>query len=91
MGKPVHNEDGSITVYAVSFSDGERYGCACPNFNGVKLDASVSKNYCFCYAGHFRYHYEIMLGVRLKTLEIVISPLDSGGMNPCVLKYEVVQ
>lgn len=87
MGEPLRNEDGTITVKAVSYSDGEKYLCACSNFNGLKYDDSVSKNYCFCCAGHFKYHYEIMLGVKLKTLEIESSPLDSNGKNPCVIKF----
>lgn len=90
MGYPVKNEDGTITVKAVSYSNGERYLCACPNFNRLKYDYSVSKNYCFCCAGHFKHHYEIMLGVKLKTLEIVSSPLDSNGKNPCVMKFAVL-
>lgn len=90
MGRPVKNEDGTITVHAVNFMDGEKYLCACPNFNGVKRDYSVSKNYCFCCAGHFKYHYEIMFGVKLKTLEIVSSPLDSVGKNPCVMKFSIL-
>ena len=90
MGQASRNEDGTITVNAVSYSNGERYLCACPNFNGLTYDYDVSKNYCFCCAGHFKYHYEIMLGVKLKTLEIVSSPLDSAGNNPCVIKYAIV-
>lgn len=30
-----------------------------------------------------------MLGVKLKTVEIVSSPLDSGGKNPCVIRYAI--
>lgn len=90
MGKPVRNEDGTITIHAVYFSDGEKFLCACSNYNGVKRDYSVSRNYCFCCAGHFKYHYEIMLGVKLKTLEVVSSPLDSDGKNPCIMKYAIL-
>ena len=90
MGSPVRNEDGTITIHAVYYSDGGKYLCACPNFNGVKRDYSVSKSYCFCCAGHFKYHYEIMLGVKLQTLEVVSSPLDSEGKNPCILKYAIL-
>lgn len=50
----------------------------------------VSRNYCVCCAGHFKHHYEIMLGVKLKTIEIVSSPLDSNGENPCVIKFAIV-
>lgn len=90
MGRPIRNEDGTITIHAVYFSDGEKFLCACPNYNGVKRDYSISRNYCFCCAGHFKYHYEIMLGVKLKTLEVVSSPLDSEGKNPCVIKYAIL-
>ena len=90
MGSPIKNEDGTITVHAVYYSDGDRFLCACSNFNGVKRDYSVSRKYCFCCAGHFKYHYEIMLGVKLKTLEVVSSPLDSEGKNPCIIKYEIL-
>lgn len=90
MGQPLRNEDGTITVKAVSYSNGEKYLCSCSNFNGLKYDYSVSKNYCFCCAGHFKHHYEIMLGVKLKTLEIVSSPLDSNGKNPCVIKFAIL-
>lgn len=90
MGQPVINEDGTITVNAVSYWKDEKFSCACSNFNGLKYDYSVSKNYCFCCAGHFKYHYEIMLGVKLKTLEIVSSPLDSEGKDPCVIKFAII-
>ena len=83
-------QDGTITVKAVNYSDGEKYLCACSNFNGLKYDYSVSKNYCFCCAGHFKHHYEIMLGVKMKTLEIESSPLESNGKNPCVIKFAIL-
>lgn len=90
MGQPVRNEDGTITVNAVSYWKDEKFSCGCSNYNGLKFDYSVSKNYCFCCAGHFKYHYEIILGVKLKTLEIVSSALDSAGKNPCVIKFAVI-
>lgn len=89
MGIPVKNADGTITVNAVSYSNGEKYLCACSNFNGLNYDYDVSKNYCFCCAVHFKHHYEIMLGVKLNTVEIISSPLDSKGQNPCVIKFEI--
>lgn len=90
MGKPVRNDDGTITIHAVYYKKDGKYLCACSNFNGLKYDYSVSKNYCFCCGGHFKYHYEIMLGVKLKILEIISSPLDSNGENPCIMKFEIV-
>lgn len=90
MGVPVKNEDGTITVNAVSYYKDGKFMCACSNFNNFKYDYIVSKDYCFCCAGHFKYHYEIMLGVSLKTVEIVSSPLDSGGRDACVIKFKIV-
>lgn len=90
MGRAVRNEDGTITIHSVYYSDGEKYLCSCPNFNGIKREYSVSKNYCFYCAGHFKYHYEIMLGFKLKTLEVLSSPLESDGKNPCIIKYEII-
>lgn len=87
MGRPVLNEDDSITVHAVYWLDEGRYRCACSQFSGLKLDAPVSRNYCYCCAGHFKHHYEIMLGVKLETVEIVSSALESMGEEPCVLRY----
>lgn len=89
MGRPVLNADGTITVHAVSYLRDGKYRCACPNFNGLKYDYSVSRSYCFCCAGHFKFHYEIMLGIKLDTLEIVSSPLDSDGRNPCVIRFAI--
>ncbi len=53
MGRPVRNEDGTITIHAVYYSDGEKFLCACSNYKGVKRDYSVLKTYCFCCAGHY--------------------------------------
>ncbi|WP_312106083.1 hypothetical protein [Lachnoclostridium sp.] len=69
---------------------GERFACACSNFNKLKRDYPVSKTYCFCCGGHFKYHYEIMLGVNLRVKEVVTSPLDSNGMNSCVFTFDIV-
>lgn len=89
MGEPLLNEDGTITVKAVCYFDGQKYLCACSNFNGFKYGDRVSKNYCYCCAGHFKHHYEIMLGLKLQTLAIESSPLESKGEKPCVIKYAV--
>lgn len=86
-GRPVLNENGSITVHAVYYYDGTKYLCACSNYHRTKRDYPVSKNYGFCCAGHFQHHYKIMPGIKLRPVEIVSSPLDSGGRNPCVIRY----
>ncbi|QSX05712.1 hypothetical protein JYG23_13760 [Sedimentibacter sp. zth1] len=90
MGKPVLNGDGTITILAVEYLENGKYACACTNFNKLKRDYSVSKTYCLCCCGHFRYHYQKMLDIKLKLREVVSSPLDSDGKYPCVLNFEIV-
>ncbi len=90
MGRPVLNEGGTITIHAVTYRVGEKFACACPNYNRLKRDYPVSRTYCLCCAGHFRYHYEIMLGVKLILRSVDSSPLDTDGEKPCVMTFAVV-
>jgi len=39
---------------------------------------------------HFKFHYEIMLGVKLKTERIVTSAPDGGG-DPCCFEYTILK
>ena len=83
MGSPALDENGEIVV------DG-KYACACPSISRQPIQPE-SKIYCYCCAGHFKFHYEIMLGCKLMTAEIVSSPLDSKGNDPCVIRFAVVE
>ncbi|MGN1406439.1 MAG: hypothetical protein ACI4WM_09195 [Erysipelotrichaceae bacterium] len=89
MGSAELDSDVNLVVHALSYMINGRYSCACTNFNNSGIKETVRKDYCYCCAGHFRHHYEIMLGVKLKTLGIVSSPLDSEGKYPCVIKFEI--
>ena len=91
MGDAHLNQDGTITLNAVSWFENGKFHCACSNFSKVKRVYPVSKNYCFCCAGHFLHHYQIMLGQKLKTLEIISSPLDSDGTNSCVMRFAIIE
>lgn len=91
MGDAHLNQDGTITLNAVSWFENEKFHCACSNFSKIKRDYPVSKNYCFCCSGHFLHHYQIMLGQKLKTLEIISSPLDSDGTNSCVMRFAIIE
>ncbi len=90
MGNPILNKDNTVTVHAVSYKENDKFACACSNFNKVKRDYQVSKNYCFCCGGHFKYHYEIMLGVKLEVADIISSPFDSDGNEPCVFLFKIM-
>ena len=36
------------------------------------------------------YHYEIMLGVKLKLVEVISSPHDTDGEKPCAFRSEII-
>lgn len=90
MGTAVLEKDNVICVHAVHYVVSDKFSCACTNFNKSGYSEKVLKDYCYCCAGHFLHHYQIMLGVKLKTLEIVFSPLDSDGLEPCVIRFLVI-
>ena len=91
MGVPTLMADGSILVDAVRAREGGRYACACSNFSHSGWTGHVPRCYCYCCAGHFLHHYQIMLGVKLRTAEIVSSPLDSGGTLPCAMRFTILE
>lgn len=88
MGKPSLDKDGRITAQI-----GEKGGfeCPCPVFQGEDQSIPVSKTYCYCCAGHFRFHYQIALGVELRTVDVVSSALESCSREPCRFLYEIVK
>ena len=90
MGVPRLTEDGKLYILAVQYLKGERFRCACPSINtGRKEEVPLSETYCMCCAGHFRYHYQIMLGCKLKLDRVLTSPLNSDGKDPCSFVFEI--
>lgn len=90
MGRAELDGNGELIIHAVSFNSGERFECVCPTISKVKRDYSIPREYCYCCGGHFKFHYEIMLGVKLELCEIVSSPHDTEGREPCVFRYRIV-
>ncbi len=90
MGNPALTDDGKLYLLALqNFRDGA-YRCACPTLNTRKKnEIQLSKSYCMCCAGHFRYHYQIMLGCGLQLERIVSSPLDTNGTDPCAFLFQI--
>ncbi len=86
MGNPVLNADGTITA-GIGGEDG--CSCACSLFNGRAQQEAVSPTYCLCCAGHFRYHYQIALGKKLRTKTVLSTALASDGKKPCRFVYEI--
>ncbi len=93
MMSPWLNEDGTITVSFGGYQNGVHMGkttCACASIKKLKQPFSVSSTYCGCCAGHFLYHYQNALGVKLKLKEIKSSPLNTNGEEPCRFTFEVL-
>ncbi|MHB0856616.1 MAG: hypothetical protein ACYC5M_03485 [Anaerolineae bacterium] len=89
MCKPVLHEDGTITIQFGRPVD-QGYRCSCPCVLSDRPAEPISSTYCLCCAGHFRYHYQQALGVPLRTVKVVSTPLNTNGREPCVLKFEVL-
>ena len=89
MGRAELNEAGELIVNAVGAQRDGKYECVCPTVSRVKRDYAIPREYCFCCGGHFKFHYEIMLGVKLRLAEIVSSPHDTEGQKPCVFRYRI--
>lgn len=82
------NRDGNyIIVKGVNYRVNGQYRCACSAISGVKNEIKIPNEYCLCCAGHFRYHYEIMLGIKLETEEVISSSLNKN--EPCVFRYKI--
>jgi hypothetical protein len=84
MMAPQLNDDGTLTV---TWGEGN---CSCGAIKKLKQPFNVSDTYCGCCAGHFLYHYQNALGVKLKLKEIVSSPLNTNGKKPCSLTFEIL-
>ena len=94
MMAPRLNSDGSFTVTMQGHQNGVHTGkttCSCGAIKKLKQPFSVSPTYCGCCAGHFMYHYQNALGVKLRLKEIVSSPLNTNCDMPCSFTYEIIQ
>jgi len=89
MGNAELDEQGFLIIHAVTYHPNDKFECACPTISKIKRNYNIPKEYCYCCGGHFKYHYEIMLGVKLDIVEIVSSPHDTDGCKPCVFKYQI--
>jgi hypothetical protein len=92
MMSPRLNNDGTITVFYGGHQNGVHTGkttCSCGQIKKLKQPFSVSSTFCGCCAGHFLYHYQNALGIKLRLKEIVSSPLNTNGEKQCEFKFEV--
>jgi len=87
------NSNGMLSIHW-GFEQKGSFRCVCRKINFVykeqEKQADISKTYCGCCAGHVRHTHQIALGVKLKLVEIVSSPISSGGKKRCEFLFKVV-
>ncbi len=91
MGKPFLNEAGDIETVAVGGHGFTGMYCPCWRLKGLTpSDGPMPLSYCACCAGHFQFHYQKALGLTLRLKKVVSSTLNSGGKEPCVFQFEII-
>ena len=93
MMSPCLNDDGTFTITFGDYQNGVHAGkntCSCSSIKRLKQPFSISPTYCGCCAGHFLFHYQNALGVKLKLKEINSSPLNTNGEKSCSFTFEVL-
>lgn len=91
MGKPRLSGDGCITTDAVGSYGSTGMACPCWHLSGCRpAGGPMPLSYCLCCAGHFQFHYQKALGLKLRVKEVVSSILNSEGRQPCVFVYEIL-
>jgi len=93
MMAPRLNSDGTFTITMSGHQNGVHTGkttCSCGAIKKIKQPFSISPTYCGCCAGHFLYHYQNALKVKLRLKAINSSPLNTNGKKPCSFTFEIV-
>jgi len=92
MGHPHLTEDGEIyTERCAGSGTPTDLKCSCWRFDGcIPAKGKMHENYCLCCAGHFRFHYQKALGVKLRVKKIVSSVF---GETPqyCSFLFEIIE
>lgn len=83
------NDDGTLSILW-DFEENGEYICVCPIIGKLSKPLAVSLTYCGCCSGHIKYHSENFLGVKLRLMETVSSPISSGGKKYCEHLFEIV-
>lgn len=79
MGTPTLTESGDIDTgpCAGTILPGGLHRCSCWQLGGKKpVQGSMPTEYCLCCAGHFRFHYEKALGLKLRVKAVRSSAFE---------------
>ena len=91
------NPDNTLTA-GWHIKENESFVCACTAIVDRKTKVRdlpivgrvMPLTYCFCCAGHCRQHLQKLLDIKLRTKEIVSSPINSTGREPCEFIFEII-
>ncbi len=89
MARSRLNDDGTLSIFW-NFEENGKYRCVCPIIDKLTKPVTVSLTYCGCCSGHVKYHFENSLGVKLRLIETVSSPISSNGEKHCEHLFEVL-
>lgn len=84
------NNDGTLSIFWDNYVENGKYLCVCPIIGKLSKPATVSITYCGCCSGHIKYHFENFLGVKLRLVETVSSPVSSNGEKYCEHRYKII-
>lgn len=92
MGHPRLTENGDIfTDYCAGGSGDGTLHCSCWRISGkVPAQGNMPLPYCLCCAGHFRFHYQKALGLKLRVKQIVSSVFAEPSQY-CSFLFEIVE
>jgi len=66
--------------------------CPCPCLRGCKpKDDVMPLSYCYCCAGNIRFHYQKVLGAKIRIVKMVSTITSSNGTKPCIAVFEIVK
>jgi len=86
------NDDGTFSIYW-EIGEKENYQCVCACIRRMKKENpdtdNISKTFCGCCGGHIRHHYQNILGIKLKLIDVVSSPINSNGKSRCEFLFEI--
>ncbi len=84
------NGDGTLSVFW-HYEENGKYKCVCSIINNLREHQPVSITFCGCCSGHVKYHSENSLGVKLRLIDTVSSPISSNGAKYCEHLFEIAQ
>jgi len=74
------NSDGTLSIFWDNYVE----------ISKLSKPATVSLTFCGCCSGHVKFHFENFLGVKLRLVETVSSPISSNGEKYCEHRFEIL-